>query len=162
MGDMADDLTERGVGEWFAHLDGDCAYGCPYCAQEEKAKRRRPVSPPQEPSQPARAPRLVNLCEEINRRFPEFRAEMEHWSASFDRHPKGVRWRIPGKHREGKVLRVYWRDEPWGRPILSHNPQEAYRCNDDVVRWIAYDAPKIIAARAPHGGTTPTPDQETT
>jgi len=57
MGDMADDLTERGVGAWLAHLDGDCPMGCTYCEQEERATRQprqppRLVSPPQEPSQP--------------------------------------------------------------------------------------------------------------
>ncbi len=34
MGDMADYLTERGEGEWFMHLEGDCSLGCPYCKQE--------------------------------------------------------------------------------------------------------------------------------
>ena len=79
-----------------------------------------------------RAPRLSLLAEFINANMPGYHAEMRLWSGSFDRHIPGTRLRSPGKYRECKQLVVYHE----GREVLKHNPIEAYRHNNDVVRWI--------------------------
>lgn len=84
---------------------------------------------------------LKTMADFINANFPEYEARMEDWSGSFDRRPE--RSRIitsPGKMRDGKVLKVYWRERSWEkgnhRALFSHNPLEAYRSNREVAQAI--------------------------
>jgi hypothetical protein len=78
--------------------------------------------------------RLKRLAQFINDNLPEFEARMEFWYGSFDR--KSGRLRIPGKSREGNVLKVYMRGSGSSIPIYDHNPMEAYKENRDVASWI--------------------------
>ena len=41
MGDMADWCRENGEDDIIAHYEGDCGFGCPRCAAEEKKRKAR-------------------------------------------------------------------------------------------------------------------------
>jgi hypothetical protein len=82
-----------------------------------------------------RAPHLAQLAEFINEKLGDrFQARMEMWFGSFDRHIRGTRFRSPGKFREAMMLVVY--ERATGKPVLKHNPIEAYRENSEVCAWI--------------------------
>lgn len=91
-------------------------------------------------------PRLKALAAEIERRFPDLVTALDSWTSDTDRHPKGVRWRIPGKGRKGTRLRVFERRGPglgpadYFNPILEHRAGDTYRKNQDVVDWIEREA----------------------
>lgn len=79
-----------------------------------------------------RAPRLAKLAEVINA-DGRFVATIEAGYCNTDRHPKGVRWRIPGKGRRGNKLVVKNKS---GETVFTHNAAETYRHNSEVVRWM--------------------------
>ena len=39
MGDMADWCRQNGEDDILAHYEGDCGFGCPRCAAEEKKRK---------------------------------------------------------------------------------------------------------------------------
>ena len=86
--------------------------------------------------------RLKTLAFGIETLFPDLVTALDSWTSSTDRHPKGVRWRIPGKGRKGTRLRVFVRRgpglgpaDPFG-PIFEHRAGDTYRRNEDVLAWI--------------------------
>lgn len=89
-----------------------------------------------------RVPRLKALAAEIERRFPDLATVLDSWTSDTDRHPNGVRWRIPGKGRKGTRLRVFVRRGPgqgpadYFDPIFEHRAGDTYRRNQDVVDWM--------------------------
>lgn len=93
-----------------------------------------------------RTPRLKALAAEIERLFPDLVTALDTWVSDTDRHPRGVRWRIPGKGRKGTRLRVFTRRGPGlgpadpFNPILEHRAGDTYRRNQDVVDWIEREA----------------------
>lgn len=76
--------------------------------------------------------RLTTIAKWINENMPGFRARVERVFYNTDRHPKGVRWRIPGKGRRGNQLVV----EKDGREVLKHCGVGTYRTNSEVERWV--------------------------
>lgn len=79
-----------------------------------------------------KSPRLKQLAKFINKNIPDVEAEIEEGYCNTDRHPKGVRWRIPGKGRYGNKLIV----KKEGKIIFEHNAAETYRQNYEACRWI--------------------------
>ncbi len=77
--------------------------------------------------------RLQTLARAINKHCRGFHAEVVDGYCSTDRHPKGVRWRIPGKGRRGNRLVV--RDR-CGRIILDHNSADPYRTNAEAMEAV--------------------------
>jgi hypothetical protein len=77
-----------------------------------------------------RVPSIRKLAEMI--RAAGFDATVERGYCNTDRHPRGVRWRIPGKGRHGNKL-IVRRD---GAIVLSHNSAETYRHNAEIVDWM--------------------------
>ena len=67
------------------------------------------------------ARRLATICRDINARSGELRirATIEASWSSTDRHPGGVRWRIPGKGRSAHRLQVFY--VPTGEKVLDHD-----------------------------------------
>jgi hypothetical protein len=95
------------------------------------------------PSQrPRGVPRIKSLARSIEAIFNDVVVEVDEWTSNTDRHPKGVRWRIPGKGRKGTRLRVFLREDVRGRgtsmcrPIFDHRTGDTYRTNLEVIRWI--------------------------
>lgn len=86
------------------------------------------------------APRLKKLAEIINA-SGRFTAKIERGYCNTDRHPKGVRWRIPGKGRHGNRLIV--KDKLGGLVVLDHNAAETYRHNGEVVEWMRRNKIKV-------------------
>ena len=86
------------------------------------------------------APRLKTLAEKINA-DGRFTATIERGYCNTDRHPKGVRWRIPGKGRRGNRLIV--KDKLMGNVVLDHNSAETYRYNGEVVEWMRRNKIKL-------------------
>lgn len=90
--------------------------------------------------------RLKTLAKRIEFLFPDLVTDLDTWTSSTDRHPKGVRWRIPGKGRKGTRLRVFLRRGPglgpanYFDPILEHRAGDTYRRNQDVLDWIEREA----------------------
>lgn len=88
------------------------------------------------------APRLKTLAKQIEDLFPDLITELDSWTENTDRHPKGVRWRVPGKGRKGTRLRVFVRRGPGlgtatpFDPIYEHRAGGTYRRNSDVLDWI--------------------------
>lgn len=83
-----------------------------------------------------KVPRLAKLAVLINELFPELTAEMEDWSYTPDKAPRGARYRIDGVTHEGKRLVVHEKGRECYRPIFDHFPHEPYRWNYQVVNWI--------------------------
>lgn len=91
--------------------------------------------------------RLKTLAKRIESMFPDLVTVLDTWTSDTDRHPKGVRWRIPGKGRKGTRLRVFSRNGYWlgvkrntFDPIMEHRAGDTYRRNQDVVDWIKLEA----------------------
>lgn len=90
--------------------------------------------------------RLKTLAKRIEFLFPDLVTDLDTWTSSTDRHPKGVRWRIPGKGRKGTRLRVFERRGPglgprdYLDPIFEHRAGDTYRSNRDVLEWIEREA----------------------
>lgn len=81
-----------------------------------------------------RARRLKAIADWINENMQRlgYRAVIERGFCNTDRHPKGVRWRIPGKGRHGNRIKVF----KGADLVLDHNAAETYRSNDEVERWL--------------------------
>lgn len=77
-----------------------------------------------------RAPRLAAIAAWINSLGNGYTAEIVRGYCHTDRHPKGVRWRIPGKGREGNRLVVRAAN---GEVVIDHNAAETYRTNEEAV-----------------------------
>ena len=88
---------------------------------------------------PVRCPSVKRMAELIRALWPDLYVQLEPWSETKDRHPKGVRWRIPGRREYcGFRLKVAAsaQDSLCGRNIFTHTTTETYRRNTDVARWI--------------------------
>lgn len=100
-----------------------------------------------------KVPRLKALAAEIERRFPDLVTALDSWTSDTDRHPAGVRWRIPGKGRTGTRLRVFERRGPGlgpanpFDPIMEHRAGDTYRRNQDVLDWIEREARRYGGGR---------------
>ena len=81
-----------------------------------------------------KSPKLKQLMIFINKNINNVEAEIEEGYCDTDRHPKGVRWRIPGKGRYGNKLVV--RNKETREIIYEHNSAETYRQNYEVCQWI--------------------------
>ena len=81
---------------------------------------------------PKRSPRLTTIAKAINASGTGYTATIERGHCNTDRHPKGVRWRIPGKGREGNEIIIR---DPNGNIVKRHNAAETYRRNSEVVEW---------------------------
>lgn len=77
-----------------------------------------------------KAPRLAAIAAWINGLANGHTATIERGYCNTDRHPKGVRWRIPGKGREGNRLIV--KDQS-GENVIDHNAAETYRTNAEAL-----------------------------
>ena len=75
---------------------------------------------------------LAQMAIVLNHYRPDLLATVEEGYCNTDRHPKGVRWRVPGKGRVGTKLVVVKRET--GRKIYSHNAAETYRRNYEAAR----------------------------
>lgn len=67
---------------------------------------------------------LRDLGKAIQEVAPDHRVTVERSWSSTDRHPRGVRWRIPGKGRRGLRIEVY---APDGTLVLEHDTSATYR-----------------------------------
>ena len=76
--------------------------------------------------------RLKTLAKEIERLFPDLKAEIVKGYCNTDR--KIGRLRSPGKGREGNRLIV--RQRVSGGVVLDHNSAETYRTNEEVEDFI--------------------------
>ena len=79
-----------------------------------------------------KARRLKVLAAIINA-SGKFTAEVVRGYCNTDRHPKGVRWRIPGKGRVGNRIIV---KDLQGVVVLDHNAAMTYRTNSEVEYWM--------------------------
>lgn len=80
-------------------------------------------------------PRLKTLARLIETTFPDLVATVKRTRVSTDRPIPGTRLRHIGQGRYGNKLTVRRRDT--GETVYSHNAAETYRCNQEVVNWIA-------------------------
>jgi len=91
------------------------------------------------PQKRTMVPRLKALARLIEDTFPDLVTELKRVSFSTDRHyflaGTHTQLRSPGRGREGNKLIVRRRDT--GRVVYTHNAAETYRCNQEVVDWIA-------------------------
>lgn len=78
--------------------------------------------------------KLKTIAKMINESWDGYRATIEESYTNTDRHPRGVRWRIPGKGRQGFEIKVYRESD--GVIIFQHDSSETYRKNDEVEYWI--------------------------
>ena len=107
--------------------------------QRELIRQMRAAIDSRWTDKPVRCPSVKRMAELIRARWPELYVEVEPWSETKDTHPKGVRWRIPGRRTyRGFKLTVSEsiKAKLCGRHIYSHTTTETYRRNTDVARWI--------------------------
>jgi hypothetical protein len=98
------------------------------------------------PTKKPRARRLKELAEAINKKYPMWEATIEKGYCNTDSQVAGTRFLRRGKGRTGNKLVVRWRHlyaiDPTSK-VFEHNAAETYRCNEEVERWLEYDAPKL-------------------
>jgi len=99
--------------------------------------------------------RLKTLAKRIDTLFPDMITALDTWTENTDRHPKWVRWRIPGKGRKGTRLRVFVRRGPGQgpadlfAPVFEHRAGGTYRRNSDVMEWIDRETRRRSAGGRP-------------
>lgn len=102
--------------------------------------------------------RLSSIAAYIRQHLPQYTVEIEAVTVNTDRHPEGVRWRIPGKGREGNKLTI--RDPAkspipnrWGHRenlVHEHNAAETYRRNSELAEWVANEIVGFNAFKQRH------------
>lgn len=120
--------------------------------QREMIKKMKAAVDSRWTRKPVRCPNVQRMAEFIRARWPDLYVSVEPWSETKDRHPAGVRWRIPGRRTyRGFRLTVSKSlgDRLCGRHLFTHETTETYRRNTDVARWILERISKRAGRRSP-------------